>query len=352
MKLIEDFYLALQNKDKEKLFDCVDKTLFQANIQHTHQFPNIDAFTTYFFTKFTDYKVIDITQYGAKYYTRFATGGKQYAAKFTIKNGNIVHYYQMPDDGRNRIKMSLSYNGHMYHGFQKQNHHVTIQSVIEKTLKEALKESIKVVSSGRTDRHVNAIAQVIHFDTSSLMPIEKYQYIINAILPDDIYAYNIMNVPKAFHARFDVQQKEYLYKLNTGPYDATLTHNEWFIGSVNFDHLKNILNDVIGTHDFYGFSKRPQTTNTIRTVDEIHVHQVTQHKIHIIIKAKGFLRHMVRYIVGASVMIAQGKVDYALKDVFDERDNEIIKTLANPSGLYLNKVFYEDSNDSIETINI
>ncbi len=344
MTLIETFYQALSESDITKVKSCVNEKMFQANIQHTHQFQTIDEFVTYYENHVNDIEIINNDKYGAKYYLSILINNQRYATKLTIKDNKIIHHYQMEDDGRKRIKLSLSYNGYGYHGFQKQANQTTIQSVVETALTHALKEDIEIVSSGRTDRHVNANQQVIHFDTTSLMPIDKYHYIINAILPDDIYAYDIEEVPKAFHARFDVQQKEYLYILNTGDYNATLAHNQWFVGKLDIEQFRNTLNTVLGTHDFYGFSKRPQTKNTVRTIDHITVKDMGDDTIHVLIRAKGFLRHMVRYIIGATVMIVQNRVSYTLDDVFQTKDNEIIKTLANPSGLYLNKVLYKEEN--------
>ncbi|MCF7925059.1 MAG: tRNA pseudouridine(38-40) synthase TruA [Candidatus Izimaplasma sp.] len=342
MRLIQEFYQALNDKNHSLLLACVDESHFKGNIQHGYMFESLDTFLDYYFQLYGPFIINKITQYGSKNYVSLTLNNETIATKLTIENNKIIHHYHMVDDGKKRIKATLSYNGYSYYGFQKQDTKNTIQEVVETTISQALNDTITIVSSGRTDRKVHANRQVIHFDTTSQMPIEKYRYIINALLPDDIYAFEFMAMPKAFHARFDVVQKEYLYKLSTNPYDATQAHNVWFVEPFDIKKFKEALEDTLGTHDFYPFSKRPQTKNTVRHIDAINI-KTTDGMINVTIKAKGFLRHMVRYIIGAAVMIAQNRVDFTIKDVFRENDNEMIKTLANPAGLYLNNVYYGET---------
>ena len=262
-------------------------------------------------------------------------------ARFKVKNNLIFEYSEYLNDDSQRYCATVSYNGQNYYGYQRQLNQVTIQGTIEEALLKALQEKIEIHASGRTDRGVHAIGQVIHFDTTSRIPVEKLLHIINAHLPLDIRFLNIKQVSKAFHARYDVVGKEYIYKININKYNPIDSGLYWYIDPFNIALFKSEINKVIGEHDFFAFCKRPTTSNTTRTINTIDVVE-NDGILTVSIMGNGFLRHMVRFIVGACVMIASKKVSYTIDQVFLENDNQMIKDLAAPSGLYLNKVFYEE----------
>lgn len=262
-------------------------------------------------------------------------------ARFKYKDDLIVEYSEYLINNLKRYKAIVSYNGQNYFGYQRQNEQVTVQGSIEDALSTALKEAIEIHASGRTDRGVHAVGQVIHFDSKSRIPEEKLMKIINAHLPVDIKFISIQEVSKAFHARYDVIGKEYVYKINTNPYNPIDAGLYWYVESFDLDSFKSELNKVIGKHDFFAFCKRPTTSNTIRTVNSVAVEEF-EGIVTVSIKGNGFLRHMVRFVVGAAYVIASNKVSYTIDEVFEKNDNQMIKDLAAPSGLYLNNVFYED----------
>ena len=114
-----------------------------------------------------------------------------------------------------RYFMTFSYDGSKYKGYQKQPRLKTVQSEIEKALKQISgNERVTISASGRTDAGVHALNQKAHFDLKKDIPVEKLKKGLNSLIPNDIYIKNIEIVDPEFHARFDVKAKEYIYKIN------------------------------------------------------------------------------------------------------------------------------------------
>lgn len=118
-----------------------------------------------------------------------------------------------------RIKVTLSYDGTNYYGYQHQPGKITVQDTFEEKLAVILKEHVKTVASGRTDGHVHALGQVLHFDTDIKMKESNWMRALNSLLPDDIRVKNVEFVDDDFHARFSVVKKEYRYYIKLGEYD-------------------------------------------------------------------------------------------------------------------------------------
>ena len=119
-----------------------------------------------------------------------------------------------------RYLITVSYDGTLFSGYQKQPKERTVQGELEKALKEISGgKKIDVHASGRTDRGVHAIAQRVHFDLDMNITLEKLAKGLNSILPEDIFVRKVEEVPEDFHARFSAIGKEYIYKLNMGEYN-------------------------------------------------------------------------------------------------------------------------------------
>lgn len=334
--IIKEFFAALRNQDVSTV-ESITTDDFRANFVECLFFGENSKTRFLSWIKENHYEVHEL-----EYDTRFVTFKQNNVlkgARFTIKDNLIYEYSEYLVDDIKRYKAVVSYNGQNYYGYQRQLKHVTIQGTIESALKSALKEDIEIHASGRTDRAVHAIGQVIHFDTNSKIPIDKLLKIINAFLPADIRFLKIEEVSKAFHARYDIVGKEYVYKISTSAYNPIDAGTVWYVEPFDMGLFKSELNKVIGEHDFYAFCKRPTTSNTVRIVNSISVEEF-EGAITVSIKGNGFLRHMVRFIIGAAVMIASKKVNYTIDQVFEKNDNQMIKDMAAPGGLYLKEVFY------------
>ncbi len=240
-----------------------------------------------------------------------------------------------------RYLLTFSYDGSNFKGYQKQINKRTIQSIIEEVLSKITNEKIKIYSSGRTDALVHALNQKAHFDLNKDIDLEKFRYSMNSLLPDDIYIKDIVKVDDNFHARYNVLNKEYVYKINIGEYNP-LERN--YIYQYNHDlDINNMCKAIklfVGTYDFKSFTTNDLDKDTIRTIFDAYL-TLDNDIITIVFKGNGFLRYMVRNMVGILIEVGQGKRDY--NDItkiinFKDRKKAGIKAPAN--GLYLKDVNY------------
>lgn len=242
-----------------------------------------------------------------------------------------------------RYLLTISYDGSDFYGYQKQINQRSVQEEIEKVLSKILNQDTTISASGRTDRMVHAISQKAHFDTDKQIDIEKFRYSMNKILPKDIYIRSIEKVDDSFHARFDVKKKIYIYKLNMGEFDP---HNRKYCFQYNKELDVSLLKEAtkyfVGTHDFKSFSKtNRKKEDFIRTIYDI---DVSEENNILILKfvGSGFLRYMVRNMVGALIAVGEHKIKPSdIEIILNKKDrSEALKT-ANPEGLYLYDVYYK-----------
>ena len=119
-----------------------------------------------------------------------------------------------------RYLITISYDGTMFSGYQKQPKERTVQGELEKVVKEINGgKKTEVCGSGRTDAKVHALAQKVHFDLDTKITTEKLHKALNSLLPSDIYVRKVEEVAEDFHARFSAIGKEYIYMLNMGEYN-------------------------------------------------------------------------------------------------------------------------------------
>ncbi len=237
-----------------------------------------------------------------------------------------------------RIRVDLSYDGSRYHGFQRQPKvSPTVQSTIEKVLRHLCGDKTPIVAAGRTDRGVHAFHQVIHFDTGSPLEDQKLEETMEKMLPADIRILKVTTVPPVFHARFDVTGKTYMYRI-IHEKDPFLSHYALYEPELEESALEKILAVVQGSHDFIGFSKFDADKSTVRTVDKIDVFS-EKRETRIEIRAHGFLRHMVRIIVGNAIRDVKRNTQFTEK-ALEEASKDSIKYMAPAEGLYLKRIDY------------
>jgi tRNA pseudouridine38-40 synthase len=162
--------------------------------------------------------------------------------------------------------------------------------------------------------------------------------ILNTYLPDSIYIKSTEEVDCTFHSRYDVKEKEYMYKINTIQYDPIQRNYEWFVPNLDIEKLNMDLQEIVGTHDFTSFTKTT-TKSTIRTIHNVSI-KVENNYLYIHIKGSGFMRYMVRNIVGVLVAINKGKLKYSIKELIEKKDVNTLNDKAPASGLYLYNVKY------------
>lgn len=242
--------------------------------------------------------------------------------------------------------MTFSYDGSKYYGYQKQPRKKTVQGEIERALKQISGgKSISISASGRTDAGVHAYNQKAHFDMDTTISTNKLKCAINSLIPDDIYIKNIEVVDDNFHSRFNVKAKEYVYKINVGMYnpiekDYVFQYNK----KLDIPEIERALKYIEGTHNFKSFVKVDEEKDDyVRTIiqtslirDIKNVNMIT-----ISILGTGFMRYMVRNIVGYLIEVGEGK--HKSEDIievlkFEDRTKSGI--CAPACGLYLKDVYY------------
>jgi tRNA pseudouridine38-40 synthase len=236
-----------------------------------------------------------------------------------------------------RVKLTITYDGTAYSGFQLQANGVTVQSVIEDALGRLLEEPVRVRAAGRTDAGVHAREQVIDFADSGRRSPGTIVRGGNALLPADIRILSAEEAPPSFDALRGAKSKQYRYFLYVAPVlSPFLARYAWHLGGdVDLGAMRNALAHIVGRRDFASFRGQGCTART--TVREVFRAGIEAEAVPALfsvrIEGSVFLRHMVRNIVGTLVDVGRGK---SLRD----------RTLAGPTapahGLFLWEVTYAD----------
>ncbi|MFF0830893.1 tRNA pseudouridine(38-40) synthase TruA [Brevibacillus sp. NPDC003359] len=242
-----------------------------------------------------------------------------------------------------RLRCVLAYDGTDFSGFQVQPDQITVQGEIEAALKRVTGEDIQVFGSGRTDAGVHARGQVIHFDTSSNIPMDKWRFVLNNQLPNSIVIRTVEEVDASFHARFDVQVKEYRYCIDNNPVADVFRHR--YADHVRFpldvDAMQQAAHYLVGEHDFTSFcSAKTFVEDKVRTVYGLIVEK-SGDEVWVTCRGNGFLYNMVRIIVGTLVEVGQGKRNPAeLREILAACDREKAGKTAPAKGLTMWEVVY------------
>lgn len=243
-----------------------------------------------------------------------------------------------------RFLIKFSYDGSGYSGFQTQKGLETIQEKMEDALKIVNNNQITpIVATGRTDKGVHALCQYGHADIGVNITEKKLKRALNSNLPDDIHVISTEIVDKDFHARYNVKEKEYQYKINIGEYNP-LERNYVFQYNYQLDtnSMKKAIQVFKGTHDFRAFvTDNKEKENCIRTITEVNITE-ENNIITITFKGDGFLRYQVRNMVGILIRVGENKL--STKDVeriLESKDRTKSGKTAPAQGLYLINVKYE-----------
>lgn len=245
-----------------------------------------------------------------------------------------------------RYLITFSYDGTNFSGYQKQPRERTIQSELEKVLKQINDDKkVEVHASGRTDAKVHAHNQKAHFDLDIKITTDKLQKGLNSLLPEDIYIKKIEEVPEDFHARFSAIGKEYIYQINMGEYNP-LERNYVYQYNKKLDvvEIERAMKYLEGTHNFKSFTKTDEEKDDyVRTLSQTNIFRDSKdvNKIILVFIGTGFLRYMVRNMVGTLIEIGEGKrKSEDIIKILKEQDRTKAGKTANPEGLYLKNVFY------------
>ncbi|HEY2905213.1 MAG TPA: tRNA pseudouridine synthase A [Vicinamibacterales bacterium] len=275
------------------------------------------------------------------------------------------------------FKITLAYDGTEFVGWQRQANGVSIQGLIENALADLAGAPVAVAGAGRTDAGVHALGQVASFSLARAMDGASVVRALNATLPRSIRVLAATVVPSTFHARFAARSKTYRYRMFTGdvldPFERSYV---WHVpAALDVEAMRRAASQLEGTHDFAAFqAASADTRNTLKTVfasrvtgklsttedtedterDEFPQFRREQTDLRVPrvlrggdfityeITGDGFLRHMVRTIVGSLVEIGRGRRDARwLGCVMESRDRRQAGPTAPAAGLFLVGVHYD-----------
>jgi tRNA pseudouridine38-40 synthase len=250
------------------------------------------------------------------------------------------------------LKLTVSYDGTRFVGWQRQAEGVSIQGLLEDALARFEGAPVSVHGAGRTDAGVHALGQVASVRLSSAHPIDSVARGLNACLPQDVRVLDVQEVPADFHARFSARSKTYRYLLRnastSSPFERACV---WHVPeALDLDGMRTAANALVGTHDFAAFrSTGSNTTETIRTISRseilTHVGPTNFDGATLLayeVSGDGFLRHMVRAIVGTLVEIGRGQRPAAsMAALLTGGSRAQAGATAPPHGLFLVRVDYD-----------
>ena len=220
----------------------------------------------------------------------------------------------------------------------------TIQEVVEEKIKTMTGETANVIASGRTDAGVHALYQVANFKTYTHLPPVILRKGLNALLPDDIFIKQVDYTSMDFNSRYNAISKIYEYRiLNRREPDIFLRSYVWHIPTLlNLEKMARCLFQLLGRHDFSSFkSSGSGIINPVREMTQADMIGPEDGLIHFLFEADGFMRHMVRNIIGTVVEVGRGKIDVdQFVDIFHSGDRTKAGLKAPPQGLFLKMVKY------------
>lgn len=245
------------------------------------------------------------------------------------------------------FKITLAYDGANYVGWQRQAAGTSIQGLIEDALRELDGREVVLHSAGRTDAGVHALGQVASCALHRAIESDVLVRALNARLPADVRVVSAETVAPDFHARFSAKAKTYRYRIyNADDMSPFERHYAWHVfGALDVEAMDAAARSLEGRHDFKAFQTSSGTTRTTeRTVTRSRVTRTDLGDVILYeITGDGFLRHMVRAIVGTLVDIGRGRrPSEGMREVLVSRDRGRAGPTAPAWGLFLVGVEYGD----------
>lgn len=247
-----------------------------------------------------------------------------------------------------RYKATISYDGTLFSGFQRQSHARTVQEEIEKTLQKlASGQPVPIHGAGRTDAGVHAYGQVIHFDLPQKRALEKLRFALDTQTPDDIDVVDLAIVADDFHCRYQKHSKTYEFLVDNGrPKNPMMRHYAThYPYPLDINKMQEAIKDLVGTHDFTGFTAAGTSVeNKVRTITEATL--VQDDKTGFLVftfSGNGFLYKQVRNMVGTLLKIGNGRMPVEqIKVILDSKNRQLAGPTPDGNGLYLKEIRYED----------
>jgi tRNA pseudouridine38-40 synthase len=244
------------------------------------------------------------------------------------------------------FKITLAYDGTGFVGWQRQPAGVSIQGLLEDALAQLDNHHVAVTGAGRTDAGVHAVGQVAAFSLQRPMTSDAVMRAINARLPADVRVLSAEEASAAFNPRFDARSKSYRYRIwNADVLNPFERQYAWHVpGTLDVESMASAASRLLGRHDFSAFQvagTEVQTTERAVSSSVLSRSSAAEPLVTYDVTGDGFLRHMVRSIVGTLVEIGRGRHPSAwIDDVVTSRDRAAAGPTAPPQGLFLLRVEY------------
>lgn len=245
-----------------------------------------------------------------------------------------------------RVKLTISYIGKEYDGWQSQPSGRGVQDHVEKALGEVLGHPVRLYCAGRTDKGVNATGQVAHFDTdrTRLTPY-KICLATNLLLPSDISIVDAEIAEDNFDARFWADSKTYIYRLYVSPTRKPLLdiNHAQVYKPLDIEKMKRVTKLLEGTHDFATLQNTGSNLRgTVRTLHKVELRDNGDGTLEIEINGNAFLYNMVRNIAGLLVAVGSGKIkEEDVESILKSGDRRLSGKTMPACGLTLEKIHYD-----------
>lgn len=243
------------------------------------------------------------------------------------------------------FKLTIEYDGGAYHGWQRQAGDRTVQEELEQALRRMTQQPITLIASGRTDAGVHALGQVANFTCETRISPEAFKKGLNSMLGGAIVIHRCEIVPRSFHSRYDAVSKTYRYRIRNHHRPRAIGRQyHWHVRApLDMSAMQAASRHLLGSHDFTTFegagSPRQHSVREIQRAEWI---LCGDHCLEFFIQANGFLRFMVRNIVGTLVEVGRGKRSPGdIPGLLAARDRSLAGPTAPAQGLCLMEVEYK-----------
>lgn len=248
-----------------------------------------------------------------------------------------------------KIRIDIEYDGTDYCGWQSQPGQRSIQGTIQDALGQHLGEKIAVFGASRTDSGVHARGQVAHFDVDDTVPLMNWSAVLNDRLPRNIRVLRALPVESDFDAQRGAKSKLYTYRLNNRPVDSAMDRYAAFYPEpFDWDKIRSCLPLFVGRKDFKSFqSAGTKIKTTVRQIYRFELFEEGNRTYRFELEGSGFLKQMVRNIIGTVLFVGAGKLDIAdITKIFEARDRRCAGPTALARGLCLERIDYSGSLNS------
>jgi tRNA pseudouridine38-40 synthase len=241
------------------------------------------------------------------------------------------------------LRLTLQYDGTGLVGWQRQKQGVSVQGLLEAALGRLAGRPVAVAGAGRTDAGVHALGQVASCRLATALGEAELLRALNALLPPAVRVVEVARAPDDFHARFSARAKTYEYRLFLGPVLPPFERYwVWHVPeALDLAAMRRAARPLVGRHDFAAFrGAGGAARDSVRTIHSLHIVGAPP-RVAVRVRADGFLRHMVRAIVGTLVDVGRGRRTAAsVAEALASRDRARAGPTAPPQGLFLVAVEY------------